>query len=351
MPPGIRVQRRSLRLGLAAIGLIVSQGVRPCLAGPGSTLLFRSGFEKGVYVNVPYVSGNQWWQDLRGADDSGFEWPFDLPDAHIGAFQYLVAGTETIEDWIETSIQNVTGPDGSPTLALFQNVKGDSPGNFYLTRNQYNLYTYNGTLERGYARYYLKLQPDLETVMPNNAWYWRLITELHENSSSGLIYRVHLFVKRAPGYPLFWELEATKQQQTIEQDWFEQNISVPVPVGEWFLFELFWNRSTGADGRIWMAVNGQALFDHYGRNKWDSSMTFWDCFKVYTGADSLAYGHAYQWIDNFEIHTEFPATDPPASVPALAAWGVGVLVALVSIAGAVVFGRPVASRALSRSPS
>jgi hypothetical protein len=296
------------RLPFRVIAISGSLGWFACralAALPEAVLLFRSGFEEGVWINVPYVSGNQWWQDLRGSD-SGFEWPFDLPANHLGAFQYLVAGNESIGDWIETSIQNVAGHDGSPTNVLFQKVKGDSPGISHLTRNQYNLYTYDGGLERAYARYRLKLQPDLELLMPPDAWYWRLITELHENTSTGNVSRVHLFVKRAPSFRLFWELESTLQTPAgTSQQWVQQNASVPVPVGEWFLFELFWQRSAGADGRIWMAVDGETIFDRYGANKVDSPKTFWDCFKVYTGAASLARGQAYQWVDDFEIYSDF----------------------------------------------
>jgi hypothetical protein len=74
---------RSRTIIMASLSLLAGQA----LAQPPGSLLFRSGFESGVWLSVPYVSGNQWWQDLRGAD-AGFEWPFDLPDSRLGAFQY-----------------------------------------------------------------------------------------------------------------------------------------------------------------------------------------------------------------------------------------------------------------------
>lgn len=41
-----------------------------------SNLLFKSGFEDGVYLETPTPDeGGIWWQKIRGSDVDGFEWP------------------------------------------------------------------------------------------------------------------------------------------------------------------------------------------------------------------------------------------------------------------------------------
>ena len=77
------------------------------------------------------------------------------------------------------------------------------------------------------------------------------------------------------------------------------NCSSAVPVDQWFKFEAFWHRSSGADGRVWIAVNGQVLADHYGPNKgvWNAPIN--RIFMPLTYSD--APYPLYQWIDDVEI--------------------------------------------------
>ena len=89
--------------------------------------------------------------------------------------------------------------------------------------------------------------------------------------------------------------------------WQEKNDTVAVPIDEWFYFEFFWKRSTGEDGRVWAAVNGEVLWDHRGQNKKNKNVDRWYTFKVYTGEETFEKGYkVYHWIDDFELWSDFP---------------------------------------------
>jgi len=266
-------------------------------------VIFQSGFESGVTIEAPNGIGGQWWQSIVG-EDSKSNWARDLPDRASSRFQYLVPSEKSLKDYVETRIDSVIGPHGIPTNALFMAVKTYDKAGFghgWLTRNQYNL-LWDATFKQAYARYWMKFQPDLNAVMPNNSW-----RNLMEWRESGDDYRWSLYVIRShKGGPLFWEVEA--QLGVLGNspvDWRIVNTDVPVPIGEWFLLEVFW-RHSGDDGRVWVAINGKTIADHSGRNKKDSNLNKWNIFKVYTGENSLDGGTAYQWIDDFEIDTDIP---------------------------------------------
>ena len=49
----------------------------------------------------------------------------------------------------------------------------------------------------------------------------------------------------------------------------------------------YWKHGAGSDGRVWVAVNGQVIADHHGRNMINSPLYTWSLFKVYTGPEVL----------------------------------------------------------------
>jgi hypothetical protein len=96
--------------------------------------------------------------------------------------------------------------------------------------------------------------------------------------------------------------------------WTQTNSVVPVPIGQWFKFEVFWHRSTGTDGRVWVAINGQVICDKSGPNEILNPIN-----RVYvtTNYGSGAYPQ-YQWLDDLQIWSAFPVVsssdpwyDPP----------------------------------------
>jgi len=77
-------------------------------------------------------------------------------------------------------------------------------------------------------------------------------------------------------------------------------------VGQWFRVEIFAHRSSGADGRVWMAVNGQTLVNRYGSNMGVNNLPWNRIFASlnYSSGQSLP---AYQWLDDLEIWDGFPS--------------------------------------------
>jgi hypothetical protein len=276
---------------------------------PGGKLLFKSGFESGVTVEPPERRPREWIQSLRGTDAGGHAWP-DGPQGH---FWYLVGTNKELAPYVVTRIDSVVGPRGTQTKALYQEVKQDDAGVDGTTRNQYQLLPRDGASEQSYIRYWIKLQPDLATLMPPTDGSWRMLMEWKEaeekRARKGHQYRFSFYIIRNRQSPFVWKLEAQELLPRRKVAWQLFNKDVPVPIGEWFLLEAFWKRSAGNDGRVWFAVNGQPLFDHKGSNSKGGPLHQWHIFKVYTGLNSLARGPAYQWIDDVEIHSDVPSRE------------------------------------------
>lgn len=280
----------------------------PSLPSPSTTatLLFKSGFEPAVALMRPTApQSQQWWQILSGRDTTtNYTWSDDLPGSSASKFQYLVGAAQKLSDFIETRIDTIIGPGGSQTQALYQAVKKDDPNYTATTRNQYNMYpTDQGSLEKAYIKYWIQFQNDLDTLMPQNSW-----RNLMEWRESGDDYRFTLYIiKPKNSNQLAWKLEGQLGVLGSSPiDWTLVNTTIPAPVGKWFLLEVFWNRDS-ANGRVYVAVDGQTVFDKTGRNKKDSKLTVWNPFKVYTDSSFLKNGSFYQWIDDVEIYSDFPS--------------------------------------------
>jgi hypothetical protein len=76
-------------------------------------------------------------------------------------------------------------------------------------------------------------------------------------------------------------------------------------------FEVFWHRSGGNDGRVWMAANGQVIVDRYGPNMGVNNAPI-NRIMLSTLYSSTAFP-IYQWIDDVEMWDGFPpvGNNPP----------------------------------------
>jgi len=158
-------------------------------------LLFRSGFEPKVRVAPPFAHNGHWWQELAGQDKrSGYAWPADVPAAARVWFYYSVLEEKTPADFVETRIEQVPGPHGATTHALYMMAKRDDPDTSSNTRNSLELRMgRNGEFEQAYCRYWIKLQPNLKDSLHNDpsSSRWRMLMEWFESGSD---YRVGLYL-------------------------------------------------------------------------------------------------------------------------------------------------------------
>jgi hypothetical protein len=221
--------------------------------------------------------------------------------------------TTTIADYMVNRIETVTGHNGTPTRALYSEIrKRGGPW----TQEVFQLMPAS---ERGdlYISFWAKFQPDLLQKMTPQTWRsffewktgpgdYRLNIQVHsaENGCGGI----------KPNGPMFWRVLGDNEANgglPYQRFWLIDNCSRPVPAGAWFKFEVFWHRSSGADGRVWVAVNGRVIADHYGPNKgiWNSPINQIMMPNLYSDSPYPIY----QWVDDVEIRDGFPpvGNNPP----------------------------------------
>lgn len=267
-------------------------------------LLFRSGFEPDVVVAAPFAHNGHWWQEFAGRDKrSGYAWPADVPAAARVWFYYSVLKDKTLADFVETRIEQVRGPHGAPTHALYMAAKRDDPDTSSNTRSSLELRMgrNNDELEQAFCRYWIKLQPNLRDSLHNapSSPHWRMLMEWFESGSD---YRVGLYIHQPrDGGRLYWQLQGQRRSPEVITEWQEMNKDVTVPAGEWFLLEVYFNRSTDSDGRYQVSVNRKLILDHRGKNMKDSPLGTWCLFKAYTPKAAFDHGPVFQWIDDVEI--------------------------------------------------
>jgi hypothetical protein len=284
-----------------------------------ASLLFWSGFEGGVSVGAPrdcYSSGC--WQDVAGSDSvSGFTWP---PRIGGGGGQIQVRlGTNsapsasTITNYFVNDIQTVTGHSGTATRALYSLMKqtvctGTGGQEASPSCAAQDPYVVLPAREPGdlYISFWRKVDPTLLQKLVNG---WHVVFGWKTSGD----YRVEAMIVNYGGVTPYWQISADNNANgglPAQEFWRVANQSVAVPIGQWFKFEVFWHRSTGSDGRVWMAVNGQKLVDRFGPNIGVNGNPIDRIFFEFYSAASYPLE---QWTDDVQIWSSFPvakAGDP-----------------------------------------
>ena len=307
----------------AGVTTVPSAGVATAPPGP-ARLLFRSGFEGSTALSVPSdCYGTGCWQNIVDMDSStGFSWPPKIWGGSRARFQLLADASvdpKTIDDYMVNQIQTVTGHDGKPTRALFSQIRqsgccrtgpqGDRP-----TQDPLMLQPIGETGDL-YISYWIKLQPDLVQLMDPPNPNWRVLFEWKTGTQGddGDYRLIVDLVTWGRGGPLSWYVAGDNVAKCCSYArqiyWEEYTATTARTLGDWMKFEVFWHRSGSKDGRVWMAVNGQVIFDHYGPNKGVNNAPINRIMvsQLYT---STAYP-IYQWIDDVEIWDGFPPDAPP----------------------------------------
>ena len=283
-------------------------------------LLFSSGFEGSTALGAPGdCYGRGCWQNILGIDSStGFPWPPNIWGGGPTRLQLIAdapVDATSVGNYMFNEIQTVTGHDGNPTRALYQRMSqsgccGANPQGGHPAQDAFTLQP-AGEKSDLYIRYWLKYQPDLaQSLVPPN---WRVLFEWKTTSDYRVIVSAVTWGLDANGVnvPLSWEIIGDNVAGSLPQQrfWDVYNTTVPVPVGEWFKFEVFWHRSSGNDGRVWMAVNGQPIVDHSGPNIGINNAPIDRIMmpNLYSGGSYPIY----QWVDDVQIWDGFPPDAAP----------------------------------------
>jgi len=329
MPPFLRLAAVSLGvilLLLAPQGWTQKSGFKGPPTG-SAKLLFSSGFEDSTALSGPSdCYGTGCWQNIAGMDRStGFSWPPNVWGGGRTRFQLLAdarVDAGTIGNYMVNQIQTVTGHDGKPTRALYSEIKrsgccGTGSQGSRPTQNPLMLQPVGETSDL-YIRYRLKYQPDLAKILvPPN---WRVVFEFKTAGDYRVIASV---VTWGIGAPLSWHIIGDNEANgglKYQKFWEAYNTNIPIPIGQWFKFEVFWHRSSGSDGRVWMAVNDRMIVDRYGPNKaipdpkgitaFPDSPRPIDRIMVSQLYSESAYP-IYQWVDDLQIWDGFPPDAAP----------------------------------------
>ena len=300
----------------------VSQPAPPAPA-PGSQtgLLFKSGFEGAVVLGLPLLFGNGAWQDITGLDsETGQLWPPLLWGGTSSRLQ-LIAGDGvavnalTLGNYLHNALETVAGRNGGNTRALYSHVQqsvGGATENWNSTQSSFQIHPGPNGQGDLYLSYWLQFQPDLVARMTENGWAGRVVSDWKTGSGTGGggDYRVVFSVfGDGAANRLYWHIKGDNVANggLPEQVFWEQtNWNVPVPVGRWFRVEVFVHRSAGSDGRVWVAVDGQQIFNRTGSNMGVNGLP-WNRIMPFLNYSTGQILPAYQWVDDVELWDRFPA--------------------------------------------
>jgi hypothetical protein len=278
------------------------------LCADKSALIFKSGFEDGVYLGKPYNDGGgTWYQDLQGSDESGYSWPVRFWNGS-GAFQVLVDSSLQPEKYIKNEIISVTGHNGEPTRVMHSKIFQAAEG---WTQDPYIMENLD---EQGdlYVKYWLKYPENLPDLLGDGTDDdgWCVCFEFKTSGDYRIAAYVYIDKNRIPYWYAHGDNVAKDNFGSYKEYWFEENRILPVPENEWFLVEFYFHRSTGNDGRFWWAVNHNVIVDHYGPNKIEKDINRIMLFTVYAGKYPFE-----QWVDDVEIRDNFPDMPPRVVKP------------------------------------
>ncbi len=293
---------KRILLSLIVMLLIISQGncLIAILGKKAPTLLFKSGFENGVYLDSPWNDGGGcWFQDIKGSDNNEFSWPITLWGTN-GTFQVLVDSTNNPEEYITNKIVTVTGHDGNSTRAMFSKIIKADTG---WTQDPYIIMDAqeDGDL---YIKYWLKFPTNLLQVLGDGSTNddgWCTFFEWKTTGDYRIAAYVYVDTNAIPYWYVHGDNVAKDNYGEYTEFWSEENHSIPVPEDKWFKVEFFWHRSTGNDGRFLWKVDDKIIADHHGTNKISDPINRIMLFTVYSGKYPF-----YQYVDDIEIWDGIP---------------------------------------------
>ncbi|WP_414475149.1 hypothetical protein [Microvirga sp. M2] len=212
--------------------------------------LYSTGFEGSVSLAQLQVNSNT--EALQGLQNAGTVW------GRAPTIQML-SGAGNYNSVFSNAITTTTGHDGAQTRALHLGVNS-RPADY----TQSPL-LFQPTSEPGdfYMSAWMKLPDNLWSKLGNGGWF----APLPEWKTAGDFRVVNTISAMSNGklaWNMAWDTNANGNVP-MQTFWKGTNTSVAVPQGEWFKVEMFTHRGN-TDGRVWLKINDQTVFDHTGDN-------------------------------------------------------------------------------------
>jgi hypothetical protein len=299
----------------ASDGVLTSASIATITVNPQSPqLLFKTGFEGTTTLGD--ISGNAplaIFQSFSGTDTTtGFSWPLNVGNPFPGATGILTVpnsgSSGPLANYFSNAIQSVQGHTGSLTNALLLYLNG-FPQDSCCAQDEFGAAGLAGNLTSLYFRLWVKLPSDLLTQIQtyqDNFFRTMFFFKTHTD------YRIESYIfGDANGVPYWFahgDNNADGRTQPYQEYWGVSNNTVPVPINQWFLLEIYFKRSTANDGRFFWAVNGQTLGDRLGpnygvNNEQILEIAYQDVYQNWFPA--------FQWIDDLEIWDSPPCAALP----------------------------------------
>jgi uncharacterized protein (UPF0216 family) len=258
---------------------------------PSANLIFKSSFDEGTSLSKPDRKDSEiWWQDIKNTKNKNARWPAQKGK---GSFQMIV-NKNNINDYIENKIETTIGINNKKTKALHQIIKKKEHG---WTQVPYLIETDDKEEKQLYIRYSLKFPKNLSEVLGKDGW---LVLSEYKTIAD---YRLALYIYRDKDEKLYWYAHGDNvvlDDIVYKEYWYRENREVPVKTGEWMDIEIFWKRSKGNDGRVWLTVDGKTVIDYHGSTKIKDPIRIIMLFTNYASVP------LEQWIDNVEVWDDFP---------------------------------------------
>ena len=270
-------------------------------------LLFKSGFETGVYIDPMLVEDNEDYDFIRGEDaQSGYSWPIEILGASESALHRIADDGHTA---LRSQIQEVTGYNGSMTRALYNEETHRESEDTQLPYEILNITQGRSDL---YVRYRMKIDDNMIGV-PNK---WRALFEYKtkdykDPGEGGSGFRLIAFIYTDDEGRASWHMQGDKDSanpiwecDTLAPTKVCNNENVPVITNEWFLTEYYWHWSDGEDGLVVWKINGKIIAEHHGPTTRNGNPIDFIILTQLYGDMSPKH----QWIDDIEIWDGLPGT-------------------------------------------
>ncbi len=276
---------------LIIIGLIITLLSACKKESPNSpeqtpVLLFKSGFEGDVYIDSTAYEDNEDYRFIRGKDnETGFSWPINILGATESALHYIDDDNHRA---VFAALQTVTGHDGNPTTALYQQENY----NIDVTQCPYEILNIQDGTKDLYIKFRIKL--DSASLFKPNMWRTYFEWKSKEYAAGNGFRLISFIYTDDDGIP-YWHFQGDKNPE--HPVWEIDNKEIPVPVNEWFMNEFYWHWSKGEDGIVLWKVNGQIIGEHHGPTTRNGKpVDFIMIGQIYGDANPK-----HQWIDDIEI--------------------------------------------------